>query len=107
MLDTLNTEHSLKSEIMRSAFAKGLTIMDNEQESLNHSIADSASRYVRLQLTESRLSIEQTSFTELLSTNEDVDLPDTIVRFNSLQQVYNASLNAASKVVQNTLLDFL
>lgn len=32
---------------------------------------------------------------------------DTIIRYRSMQAIYNASLSAASQSVQTTLLDFL
>ena len=43
----------------------------------------------------------------MLSENEDVDLVDIIIRYSSAETVYNASLSAASKLVQTSLLDFL
>ena len=74
---------------------------------MNIAVADMGSRMVRLNLTEDRLSTQQNEFEELLSNNEDADLVDTIVRFNSQEVIYNASLKATSQVVQNTLMDFI
>ncbi|HKL80613.1 MAG TPA: flagellin, partial [Mobilitalea sp.] len=70
-------------------------------------VADLGSRYSRLELTENRLSSQKVDFEDLLSANEDVDIVDTIIKYNSAQTIYNASLSAAAKVVQNSLLDFL
>ena len=92
---------------MRQAYAKALTAMSNEEDRVNVATADIGTRYNRLELTESRLSTQQTEFTDLLSQNEDADLVDTVVNYNAMQTVYNASLSSAAKVVQNTLLDFL
>jgi len=58
-------------------------------------------------MTEDRLSSQQTDFTDLMSNNEDVNLVDTIIKFTSVQGIYNASLSAAARIVQNTLLNFL
>lgn len=107
MLEILKTEYTLKTEIMQSAYERGITEMEKQQDMVNIAIADLGSRYVRLELTQSRLSIEQTDFEELLSTNEDADLVDTVIKYKSQETIYNASLSAAAKVVKNTLLDFL
>ncbi len=74
---------------------------------MNVATADLGSRYVRLQLTESRLSDEQTDFEDLLSTNEDADMVDTIIKYRAMYSIYNASLSAAAKSMQTTLMDFL
>ena len=107
ILDVLNTELDLKDGIMRQSYAKALTGMSEEENLVNVATADIGTRYNRLELTESRLSTQQTEFTDLLSQNEDADIVDTVVNYNAMQTVYNASLSSAAKVVKNTLLDFL
>lgn len=107
MIATLETEYTLKTEVMQNTFESALTIMKKQQDGVNVALADLGSRYVRLELTQNRLSTEQIDFEDLLSTNEDADLVDTIIRFKSLETIYNASLSASAKVVKNTLLDFL
>lgn len=107
ILDVLNTELDLKDGIMRQAYSKALTGMSQEEDRVNVATADIGTRYNRLELTESRLSTQQTEFTDLLSQNEDADIVDTVVNYNAMQTVYNASLSSAAKVVKNTLLDFL
>lgn len=61
----------------------------------------------RLNLTKSRLTEQKTNFTKLKSENEDIDLEEVVISYTAAELVYNASLTAASKVVQQTLLDFL
>lgn len=107
MREVVNTEVVLKTEVMQSAFSNALTKIKEQQDVVNVAVADLGSRYVRLELTESRLSDEQTDFEDLLSSNEDVDMVDTIIKYQSMQSIYNASLSAAAKSVQTTLLDFL
>lgn len=107
MLEQLDTELVLKKEIMQAAFSRGISSSENEQNRVNIGVSDLGSRYFRLELTENRLASQKTEFKELLSKNEDVDLVNTIINFNSAYMIYNASLSASSKVVQNSLLDFL
>lgn len=105
--ENLESELVLKNDILQKVFSASITSVEKEQDAVNVAVADLGTRYKRLELTQSRLSDQQTDFTDLLSKNEDADMVDTIVKFNSQQTIYNASLNAASRVVQNTLLDFL
>ncbi|MGF7143673.1 flagellar hook-associated protein 3 FlgL [Anaerotaenia torta] len=105
--EQLETELVLKKEIMQDAFSRGITVTSKEQDRINTAVADLGSRYVRLELTEERLSDQEVDFTDLLSTNEDADMAETIIKYGTAGVIYNASLSAASKVVQSTLLDFL
>lgn len=107
MLGQLETELVLKKDIMQTAFSKGITSSNKEQDKVNVAVADLGSRHFRLKLTENRLSSQRIDFKELLSKNEDADIVDTIINFNAAQMIYNSSLSAASKVLQNSLLDFL
>lgn len=107
VLEVLDTEMDLKESIMREAYEKGLSGMQTEENRVNVAVADIGTRYNRVELVESRLSTQQVEFTDLLSQNEDADLVDTVVNYNAMSTVYNASLSAASKVVKNSLLDFL
>lgn len=107
MLGHLDTELVLKKEIMQTTFARGITSSNKEQDRVNVAVADLGSRHFRLNLTENRLSSQRVDFKELLSKNEDANIVDTVINFNAAQMIYNSSLSAASKVVQNSLLDFL
>lgn len=103
----LKAELDLKDSKMREAYGRGLTAMDKEEDMVSAATSDIGTRYNRLELTSDRLSAQQVEFTDLLSQNEDADLVDTIVNYNAANTVYNASLQAAGKVVKTTLLDFL
>ena len=61
----------------------------------------------RLQLTKARTTEQLASYEELKSKNEDVDLEEVTVKYTSAKLVYEASLMATSKVIQQTLLDYL
>ena len=105
--DQLDTELELKKDIMQKAFSKGISASNEEQDRVNVAVADLGSRYVRLELTENRLSTQKVDFEDLLSKNEDVDMVETVIKYNAAETIYNASLSAVSQVVQKSLLDFL
>lgn len=107
MLSQLDTELTLRKEVMQAYFSSGITVSNEEQNRVNVQVADLGSRYVRLELTENRVSSQKVDFEDLLSSNEDADAVETIIKFNSAQSIYNASLAAAAKTVKTSLLDFL
>ena len=103
----LETEEVLRTQILTESFSSALTTTQKAQEKTDEAVADIGSRYLRGQLIESRLEEQKTTVTELLSDIFYVDLEDAIVEYNAAQVYYNASLMCASKVVQQTLLDYL
>lgn len=107
LIEQLETEKVLKTKIMQERFARGITVSASGEDTVNKAAADLGSRSVRLNLTESRMQEQQVTFTDLMSTNEDADLADTIINLTSANNVYQASLNAASKVVKNSLMNFI
>lgn len=107
MLEGLNKQLDLSKSQMTSSFETGIKQMKGYQEQLSNAKADVGNRITRLDLTKTRLTEQKTNFTSLKSENEDIDLEEVVVNYTAAQLVYNAALSAASKVVQQTLLDFI
>ncbi len=103
----LTKQFELAQEEMTKAFEAGIGQMQDYQQQVSLAKADVGNRMVRLDLTRSRLTEQKTNFTALKSENEDIDLEEVVISYSAAELVYNASLTAASKVVQQTLLDFL
>lgn len=103
----LENELALQKSVLQEQFGNGITTTTKAQASVNKAVADLGSRYKRLELTESRISDQLTSFTEMLTENDTVDMEDAIVNYTAALVAYNASLNATAKIAQNSLLDFL
>ena len=107
ILEGLNKQKDLAKDQMTKAFEKGIGQMQGYQEKISNAKADVGNRIQRLDLTKTRLTEQKTNFTSLKSQNEDIDLEEVVVNYTAAQLVYNAALSAASKVVQQTLLDFI
>lgn len=103
----LDTEIALKKRVLQTKFGNGITMTTKEQERINIALSDHGSRYVRLEMVESRLSDQQVDFKDMLAKNDSVNLEDIIIDYNAAEVTYNASLAAAGRVVTNTLLDYL
>ncbi len=107
MKQTAELELSYAEENMSDVFGRCITYFQDYQDIVNLAIADIGTRRQRLTLNETRLTAQQTSVEELKSINEDANMTDVAVLFKAATSVYDASLSAASKVVQKTLLDFI
>ena len=58
-------------------------------------------------LAENRMGNSKTTFTELKSNNEDEELSDVTINYTAAYNAYQASLQAAGKIDDMSLLDFL
>lgn len=65
------------------------------------------SRGIRLETTASRHDQKELTYTERLSEVEDADLTTLITQLSAYENNYQAALNAAAKIIQPSLLDFL
>jgi flagellar hook-associated protein 3 FlgL len=61
----------------------------------------------RLETAAPRLTETEESATSLLSETEDADMAKTLIDYSTQQAVYQSALNAGSRIVQASLLDFL
>ncbi|MBQ3513292.1 MAG: flagellar hook-associated protein FlgL [Lachnospiraceae bacterium] len=107
MLDATSIEISQKRQIVQDLFGHLEGTFDDYESEVNAARSDLGARMNRLELTEARVTEQLTSYTELKSENEDVVLEEVVVQYSSAKLVYEASLMATSKVVQQTLLDYL
>jgi len=69
--------------------------------------ADIGAKMNRLELSQQRLKDLGTNVTELLSKTEDADMAEVMTKMKMDQNVYEASLATGSKLIKQTLVDFL
>lgn len=80
---------------------------DEYLENINLALTDLGSKGASLELTKNRMANQKSTVEELKSTNEDRDLSDIIIDYTAAHNAYQASLQAASKINQNTLLNYI
>lgn len=80
---------------------------DTEINNLLRVRADVGARTNRIELTSNRLDSDNLNFTNLMSTNEDVDMAETIMNLKNEENVYRASLAGGARIIQPSLVDFL
>ncbi|KMQ52492.1 Flagellar hook-associated protein FlgL [Chitinispirillum alkaliphilum] len=69
--------------------------------------AKNGSRVNRFETTLERNEQQTASTVELLSNLEDTDMAEAIMKFSLAENVYNAALKSASRVIQVSLVNFL
>lgn len=107
MITAAEKEYDYALDNMKKTFSKEITNVKGYQQTVSLELADLGARQNRLTLTKDRLSEQYTTFDDLKSKNEDVDLEDVVIKFSSAQTLYQAALSAASSCVQKSLLDYI
>ncbi len=107
MLEASQKQHDYAKADMEKLFAKAMTQIQGYQQVVSTEVSDLGSREVRLRLAKTRLEQQLTTFKDLKSSNEDVELEDIAIEFAEAETIYDAAIATASKTVRQTLLDYL
>ncbi|MBQ8278567.1 MAG: flagellar hook-associated protein FlgL [Roseburia sp.] len=105
--DAAEKEADYADDNLKKLFNTYIGNFDSYLTDVNLAITTVGSKGDQLALTETRMSNQQLTVTELKSSNEDRELSDIIIDYTSAYTAYEASLQAASKINQNTLLNYI
>jgi flagellar hook-associated protein 3 FlgL len=89
------------------AISASVAGLDVHLDNLNSVRAQIGANYSRLEIAEGRLMEYEGTTLKLLSETEDADMAKTMIDFSTQQAAMQAGLQAGSRIVQNSLLDFL
>lgn len=111
-IDTRMFEHliSLKNALLdgnTSQINEDMGSLDNIMDRLSAEIASLGARMSRLEFNSNLLSDRNIKYTDLLSKQEDIEIEEVVLKLYAQQNVYQASLVAASRVLQPSLIDYL
>lgn len=107
MLKSAQKEKDLWDDSVQKLFEKNISVWQGYLDKVDLAITDCGARYARVELTESRMASQQTTFKKLKSTNEDRELSDIIIDYTSASTAYQSSLKATGKALQQSLLDYI
>lgn len=105
--DQLTTQIQLQNTVLQKALGGTITMLQGQKNDINVALADHGSRYSRLQMTENKLKQQRTDTDEAKSDNENADLGKAYINFNEADLLYQATLNATSKILGQSLLNFI
>lgn len=106
-LEAAEKEAVYADDNMQKLYARGITKFQGYLDQVKLARTDMGSREGRLNLTENRMSNQQTTFEQLKSRNEDMELSDIIIEYTAAYNAYQASLQASAKANGQTLLNYL
>lgn len=106
-LDAAQKEADYADDNLKKLYNTYIGNFDKYLTSTNLAITTVGSKGDQLELTETRMSNQQLNTEELKSSNEDRELSDIIIDYTSAYTTYQGALQAASKINQNTLLNYI
>lgn len=106
-LDAADKARNLIGDKVQRMFERGISLMQGYLDQTNLALTNSGNRSSQLELVENRLQAQQTSFKELASDNEGADVIELAIQLSSAETSYDAALMATSKIIKNSLVDFI
>ncbi len=84
-----------------------LTDIDNDLDRIETAQASLGARENYVKSVSDRLDNDYTTYTTLMSNNEDVDAAEAIIEESSAQTIYETALSVGAKAVTKTLIDYM
>lgn len=106
-LDSAKKEADYADDNLKKTYQQYITNFGGYLEKVNVATTNVGSLQKRLALTKNRMENQQSTVEELKSNNDNRDISDIIIDYYAAYNAYTASLMAASKVGQQTLLNYL
>ena len=106
-LEAAEKEAAYADDYMQKLYSEGIGKFQGYLNTVTLARTDLGSREDRLNLTENRVSSQQSTFEELKTRNEDMELSDIIIEYTAAYNAYQASLQASAKANGQTLLNYL
>lgn len=88
-------------------FGEQITKYQSYLDATNVAITKNGTRSTRLELISTRLSDQKSTFKELQENNEGIDMTEVAVKLTAAETTYDAALLATSKIMQNSLINYI
>ncbi|SCZ78770.1 flagellin N-terminal helical domain-containing protein [Pseudobutyrivibrio xylanivorans] len=105
--DALKKEADYFEDNLQKLFSTELGKIDKYYATISLGITDLGCKKDSLKLTEKRVGDQRETVQGLQSTNDDLDLSQIIIDYTAAYTAYQASLTAAGKLGESTLLNYL
>lgn len=106
-LDAAKKEAAYADDNLQKTYSQYITNFDNYLEKITVARTNVGSLQNRLSLTQTRVENQKATVEELKTNNEDREISDIVIDYYATYNAYTASLMAASKVNEQTLLNYL
>lgn len=106
-LDAAKQEADYADDNLQKTYSQYISNCDKYLDNVNLAITNVGSTKSRISLIQTRVENQQTTIEELKSNNEDRDISEIIIDYYAMYNAYQSSLMAASKIEEQTLLNYL
>ncbi len=106
-LDTAEKALAFEKEVCQKRFERSITTFQKYLDDASLAITNVGTRSSKLELIQSRMQNQKTTFETLRSENEDIDITEVAIQLSSSEMTYQAALTATGKIIQNTLLNYI
>lgn len=107
IIEACEKELTYANNKLESLSNQGITNYSEYGKSIKSAVTDIGSKRQRVELTKTRAEDQLKNLQTLESDNIGMELSDALIKQESAQLAYDASLSSASKIVSHSLLDFL
>jgi len=106
-LDAAKKQRDYANQNMHDTYSSYITKFQGYLDDIDLGITNLGGSQARVELTKNRMSVQKSTFKELKSMNEDMDLSDLVINYTAASVAYQAALQSAAKIGKMTLLDFI
>lgn len=106
-LDAAKKQRDYANQNMHDTYSSYITKFQGYLDDIDLGITNLGGSQARVELTKNRMSVQKSTFKELKSVNEDMDLSDLVINYTAASVAYQAALQSAAKIGRMTLLDFI
>lgn len=106
-LEAAQKEADFADDDMQKLFSTEIGKVDEYLAKVNLGVTKLGCAGDSLAMTQTRMSDQKETIISLQSQNDDVNLSDIMIDYTAAYTAYQASLTAASKLGQNTLLNYI
>ena len=106
-LEAANKAYSYSRENVQTLMERQITNYQTYNDKCSVAITENGTRSTRLNLIKTRLMSQQSTFKDLQQDNEGIDMSTVAVQLASAELTYEASLKATSKILQNSLMNYI
>ena len=106
-IDACQKAYDYLRQNLQEEFEHKITSIQKALDKANVAVTDNGTRSKRLELINTRLQSQNTTFKTLQSDNEDADLAETATNLATAQLTYQAALMATGKISKDSLMNYI
>ncbi|WP_051209577.1 flagellin N-terminal helical domain-containing protein [Butyrivibrio sp. WCD3002] len=106
-IDACQKSYDYLRQNIQEEFEHKISSIQKALDIANVAVTDNGARSKRLELIDSRLQDQTTTFKTLQSDNEDADLAETATKLATAQLTYQAALMATGKISKDSLMNYI